>query len=145
MPRLVAVGDEELGERLGNALDPIGGELDIPPAIPAMDRQMVLARMVQDVRSAAGQPLDAGEAMRLGQALGATIDQLLIEQIDPRRLRGLDIGDALSGHWRASLNLLEILLDRWPTELARLGMIDLADRRNRLLSYAARRWQEAPP
>ena len=145
MPRLVPIGDEELGERLGNALDPIGAGADIPPAIPTMDRQMILARLVSQVRAEHRQPVDAGEAMRLGQALGATIDQLHIAQVDPRALAELDLSDALSGHWNASLRLLEILLDRWPEELARLGMIDLADRRNRLLGHVARRWREAPP
>lgn len=145
MPRLVPIGDEELGERLGNALDPIGAGAEIPPAIPMMERQMILARLVSQVRAELRQPVDAGEAMRLGQALGATIDQLHVAQVDPRRLAELDLSDALSSHWNASLRLLEILLDRWPEELARLGMIDLADRRNRLLGHVARRWHEAPP
>ena len=145
MPRLVPIGDEELGERLGSALDPIGAGADIPPAIPTMDRQMILARLVQQVRAEHGQPVDAGEAMRLGQALGATIDQLHVARVAPARLAMLDLTDALSGHWNASLRLLEILLGRWPAELARLGMIDLAERRNCLLDHAARRWREAPP
>ncbi len=145
MPRLVPIGDEELGERLGSALDPIGDAPDIPPAISAMDRQMILARLVSEVRAGAGQPVDAGEAMRLGQALGATIDQLHIEQVEPGRLRTLDLTDVLSGHWRASLRLLEIMLDRWPEELARAGCIDLADRRNRLLGHVAKRWRADPP
>lgn len=144
MPRLVPIGDEELNERLGNALDPIGAGAEIPPAILPMDRQMILARLVQEVRAAHRQPVDAGEAMRLGQALGATIDQLHAAQVDPRALRGLE-PEGLSEHWSASLRLLEILLDRWPEELARLGMIDLADRRNRLLDHVARRWREVPP
>lgn len=145
MPRLVPIGDEELGERLGNALDPIGAGADIPPAIPTMERQMILARLVSQVRAEHRQPVDAGEAMRLGQALGVTIDQLYVAQVDPRRLAELDLDDTLSSHWNASLRLLEILLTRWPEELARLGMIDLADRRNRLLGHVARRWREAPP
>ena len=145
MPRLVPIGDEELGERLGNALDPIGAGADIPPAIAPMDRQMILARLVSEVRAAHRQPVDAGEAMRLGQALGATIDQLHVARVDPRRLAEIEGAEGLSEHWDASLRLLEILLTRWPEELARLGMIDLAERRNRLLDHVARRWKEAPP
>ncbi|MPT48126.1 MAG: double-strand break repair protein AddB [Sphingobium sp.] len=145
MPRLVPIGDEELGERLGSALDPLGEGLDIPPAIPAMDRQMILAHMVQQVRAEHRQPVDAGEAMRLAQALAQSIDQLHIEMVEPRRLKELPMAEELSGHWQASLRLLTILLDRWPEELNRLGMIDLADRRNRLLSHVAKRWKETPP
>jgi len=145
MPRLVPIGDEDLGERLGTALDPMGEGADIPPAITAMDRQMILARLVQQVRADHRQPVDAGEAMRLGQALCATIDQLHVERIDPRRLREIDAAGDLSEHWGVSLRLLSILLDRWPDELARLGMIDLADRRNRMLDHVAKRWKETPP
>lgn len=150
MPRLVPIGDEELGERLGAALDPLGEGADVPPAIPGMERQMILARLVQQVRAESRQPVDAGEAMRLGQALGRSIDQLHVERIDPRLLRDLDAnrfdgGGELSDHWRASLHLLSILLDRWPEELARRGAIDLADRRNRMLDHVAKRWREAPP
>tara|TARA_R110000782_G_scaffold78276_4_gene155068 strand:+ start:4372 stop:7398 length:3027 start_codon:yes stop_codon:yes gene_type:complete len=145
MPRLVPIGDENLGERLGNALDPLDDAPDIPPAIPPMERQMILARMVQDARARTGQPVDAGEAMRLGQALGQVIDQMLIEQVDPLKLRALDLSADLSGHWNASLQLLELLLDQWPQELARKGMIDLADRRNRLLEHVAKRWKAVAP
>src|SRR3546814_5394143 len=51
LPRLVPLGDLDLDEKLGSALDPIGEDVDIPPAIAPMERQMILARMVQDVRS----------------------------------------------------------------------------------------------
>lgn len=145
MPRLVPIGDEALDERLGNALDPIGEEAAVPPAVAPMERQMILARLVQQARAEIGQPVNAGEAMRLGQALGAVVDQLFVEQIDPRRLHEIDMEDALSGHWQSSLRLLGLLLDRWPEELACLGMIDLTDRRNRLLSHLAKRWRNAPP
>lgn len=145
LPRLVPVGDPELGERLGSALDPIGEGADIPPAIQPMERQMILARMVQEARAATGQPIDAGEAMRLGNALGQTLDQLLIERIDPARLRNLNISGDLSDHWNKSLELFNILLDRWPRELAARGQIDLAEWRNRLLSHVAGRWRKDPP
>lgn len=145
MPRLVTVGDDDLGERLGNALDPLGSGVLVPPAVAPMDRLMILARLVQEARAAQGRAVDAGEAMRLARALGETIDQLHVERVDPARLRHLDLRDELSRHWRASLDLLDLLLESWPKELARLGRIDQADRRNRLLDHVARRWREAPP
>lgn len=140
MPRLVPIGDIDLDERLGSALDPIGHDADIPPAIGTMERQMILARLVQQL----GTGVDAGEAMRLAQALAQSLDQMLVERVPPARLRDLDLGD-LSTHWAASLHLLELVLDRWPGELAQRGMIDAAERRNRLLDHVAKRWREAPP
>ncbi len=145
LPRLIPVGDLELGEKLGSALDPMGQGVDIPPAIQPMERQMILARMVQEVRTAAGQPVDAGEAMRLATALGQTLDQLLVERVGPEKLRDLDISGDLSDHWNKSLDLFNILLDRWPRETAARGLIDMAERRNRLLAHIAERWRTAPP
>lgn len=145
LPRLVPIGDLDLGEKLGSALDPIGESADIPPAIAPMERQMILARMVQDVRAAAGQPVDAGEAMRLATALGQTLDQLLVERVGPEKLRDLGISGDLSDHWNKSLELFNILLDRWPRELAARGVIDMAERRNRLLAHVAERWRTDPP
>jgi ATP-dependent helicase/nuclease subunit B len=145
LPRLVPIGDPELGERLGSALDPIGAGADIPPACPPMLRQMILARLVQTARQRAGQPVEAGEAMRLGQALGAALDQLLIEDVPLDRLKKLDISGDLSTHWQKSLDLFALLMEQWPRELARLGLIDMADRRNRLLAHVAKRWTQEPP
>ncbi|MCJ8157870.1 double-strand break repair protein AddB [Sphingomonas sp. LaA6.9] len=145
LPRLIAIGDPELDERLGSALDPIGSGEPIPPAIDPMRRRLMLARLVQAERARAGEPVDAAEAVRLAAELARTLDQLLVECVDPRRLKTLEVAAELSEHWQKSLSLLSIILDRWPEELARIGRIDMAERRNRLLERVARRWREAAP
>jgi len=152
LPRLVAIGDPELDERLGGLLDPIGegpighGEAEpIPPAIDPLERQMILARLTGEARAAAGDPIDGGEAIRLAGELGRTLDQLLIEQVPPARLRELvDLPD-LSEHWQRSLDMLDAILTRWPEERAARGRIDLAERRNLLLDRIASSWRVTPP
>src|SRR3546814_2340447 len=57
----------------------------------------------------------------------------------------LPISGDLSDHWNKSLELFNILLERWPRELAARALIDMAERRNRLLAYIAERWRSAPP
>lgn len=144
LPRLVAIGDPELDERLGGLLDSIGGgeEQPIPPAIAPLERQMILARLTREARLAANDPIDGGEAIRLAGELARTLDQLLIEQIDPGKLPELP---DLSEHWQTSLAQLDAILSRWPAELAARGRIDMAERRNRLLDRVARNWRERPP
>ncbi len=142
LPRLVAIGDPDLGEQAGGALDPLAEGEAIPPAIAPMRRQMILARMVQQ---AAGQPMDAAQAIKLGQALGTVLDQMQVERVPVTALSELALSDELSGHWQRSLDLFSILIRRWPEELARLGLIDLADRRNRLFDRLAGRWAKEPP
>ncbi len=142
LPRLVALGDPDLGEQVGGALDPLGEDDPIAPAIAPMRRQMILARMVQQ---GSAHPVDAGQALKLAQALGAILDQMQVERVPMRALAELSLSDDLSQHWQTSLRLFGLLLAQWPQELARLGCIDLADRRNRLLDRMAVRWTKAPP
>ncbi len=143
LPRLVPVGDPELDERIGGALEPLGDGDAIPPAIEPTERLMLLAALVQ--RHSPGE-IDAAEALRLAADLARTLDQLLVERIDPERLRSFaaELPD-LQLHWQASLDRLAVILDAWPAVLRERGRIDLADRRNRLLTRVSRRWRERPP
>ncbi|HEV2818567.1 MAG TPA: double-strand break repair protein AddB [Allosphingosinicella sp.] len=142
LPRLVPVGDPELDERIGAMLEPLEPQpAPVPPAIEPELRLMLLARLVQTHLGA-----DAAEALRLAGELARTLDQLLIEEIEPGRLAGFaaDLPE-LSLHWQKSLDQLRLILLDWPEVLRDRGVIDLADRRNRLLRAVARRWRDRPP
>ncbi|MEG3180276.1 double-strand break repair protein AddB [Sphingomonas sp. LT1P40] len=140
LPRLVAIGDPELDEAAGPFLDPADDDVAIAPAVNPLQRRLILARLVQ-----AGDPgVDAAEAVRLAGELGRTLDQLLVEEVDPRRMREIEVGE-LSAHWQRSLDLFEIALSKWPQELEKLGRIDLAARRNALLDRVSMRWRDEPP
>lgn len=143
LPRLVPIGDPELDERIGGALEPLGEESGIPPAVEPTERLFLLARLVQQHMPG---DIDAAEALRLAEDLARTLDQLLIEEVEPARLRGFaaDLPD-LSLHWQSSLERLGIILDQWPALLKERGRIDLTERRNRLLDALARRWRRTPP
>jgi ATP-dependent helicase/nuclease subunit B len=143
LPRLVPVGDPELDERIGGALEPLGDGDEIPPAIEPTERLFLLARLVQQHMPG---DVDAAEALRLAEDLARTLDQLLVEEVEPARLREFvaELPD-LSIHWQKSLERLGLILDEWPALLKERGRIDAADRRNRLLDRVARRWRERPP
>jgi len=141
LPRLVAIGDPELDDRLGAALDPVDGDEPVPPAIAPIERQLMLARLVQRARAQAGDPVDAAEAMRLAADLARVLDQLQIEEVRVASIAEA-VAPELAQHWQASLAVLETILAHWPRVLASLGKIDLAERRNQLLDRAAKRWRE---
>ncbi|HEX6377352.1 MAG TPA: double-strand break repair protein AddB [Allosphingosinicella sp.] len=142
LPRLVPVGDPELDERIGGALEPLGEGEMLPPAVEPLERLFLLARLVQQHLG----DIEAAEALRLAEDLARTLDQLLVEEVDPAGLRGFaaELPD-LSLHWQASLDRLGLILDQWPRLLAERGRIDLAERRNRLLAAVAKRWRTTPP
>ena len=78
LPRLVAIGDPELDEAAGAAIDPADDSDPAPPAVPPLQRRMILARLVSEECARAGQPVDAAEAVRLAGELAMTLDQLLV-------------------------------------------------------------------
>ncbi|MHA6722652.1 double-strand break repair protein AddB [Sphingomonas sp. RS2018] len=141
LPRIVAVGDAELDEGVGPVFDPADDATPIPPAIEPLERRMLLARLVQE-----GDPtLDAGEAVRLAGDLARTLDQLLVEEIAPERLRDVSLAEGLSQHWERALSSFALVLDRWPAVLAERGRIALADRRRLLLDRVGQSWRHSPP
>ena len=103
LPRLVALGDPEMGEAVGAALDP-ADDIDPPlPAVPPYQRRMILARLVSEERAREGHPVDAAEAVRLAGELARTLDQLLVEEVDPAALREANV--ALQPGIPASVNI----------------------------------------
>src|SRR5688500_8625763 len=140
LPRLIAIGDPDLGERIGGALDPIELASDIPPAIDPLERQLLLARLIRSEGES------AAEAMRLAIELARTMDALAVEEVPATRLAEAVSGAPdLAGHWLQSIERFRAVLDRWPNVLAERGVIDLADRRSCLLNALAERWKLTPP
>ena len=140
LPRLIPIGDPELDERIGGALDPADASDPVPPAIGPLERLLSLAELVR----AEGE--GTAEALRLAAEIGRTLDALLVEEIKPSKL-GEAAADApeLAGHWQVSLDRLRAIVNDWPKRLHELGRVDLADRRNLLLHSLAERWSSNPP
>ena len=138
LPRMIPVGDPELEERVGGALDRIDDHVPIPPAVDPIERLLKLASLVRGEGSA--------ESLRLAAELARTLDALLVEQIDPNRLKEATAGDSdLASHWEKSLQKLQLIYESWPHLLAERGAIDLAERRNRSLARLAEAWKDDPP
>ena len=138
LPRLIPVGDPEIDDRIGGALDPADQAEPVPPAIDPLARLLTLASIV---------PADgAAERLRLAADLVRTLDALRIEEVEPRRLRdAVAETDELARHWQISLEKLQLIYEKWPGILAERGAVDLAERRNRLLRRIAERWEANPP
>jgi ATP-dependent helicase/nuclease subunit B len=137
LPRLIPIGDPDVGDRVGGALEPMDAD-PVPPAINPTERLLKLASLIRGEGSA--------ESLRLAADLARTLDALLIEEIAPTALRDA-VGEAtdLASHWEVSLAKLQLIYDQWPAILAAQGALDLAERRNRLLHRLAERWALEPP
>lgn len=148
MPRMIAVGDLDLDEKLGAGLDPLGAE-DIPPACDPVARWLTLDRLIAEERAGEGMdPLPGRARLNLAREMARTMDRLLVEEKAPADLMAdavLDrLGD-LAGHWTRAIRLFARVNMRWQMELEARGQVDAATRRNLLFAHAARRWNESPP
>lgn len=136
LPRLVALGDEDLEESAGGALDRIDAE-PLPPVVAPMERRMLLAQMVGDAKSG----VSPVEAIRLADSLARLIDQLEVEQRSFADLEGAKQDD-LSEHWDEAFALLRTILPRWSALCAGRGSVDRAAQRNIMLDRTAKRWRD---
>ena len=80
--------------------------------------------------------------------IAETMDRLLVEDIAPEDLLGervLDVVGSVAGHWQNSLRRFARVQARWRVELAEMGRVDAATRRNLLFAHAAESWRAEPP
>jgi ATP-dependent helicase/nuclease subunit B len=142
-PQMRPLGDLDEGEP---PFEPGDLALDLPAAIEPMKRRFELTRLVSEHWDLLeGRDLTAASALEMADALGGFLDSLQIEELEPfEKLAGLVEAD-LADHWRVSRRFLEMALTEWPKRLAGLGVIDVSERRVRLLRRLARAWTDHPP
>src|SRR4249919_768233 len=74
LPQLIPVGDPELDERIGGALDRIDDRESVEPSIDPTDRLLRLASIARGEGTA--------ESLRLAADLARTLDALLVEEVE---------------------------------------------------------------
>jgi ATP-dependent helicase/nuclease subunit B len=142
LPAMTPIGDideDEIGF-LAAEEPALAGMADLPPAMPSLRRQLILAQMIM----AKDATMSAAHAARLANELARLLDEAQTERLDFADLEKI-VPDRFSQHWQETLVFLQIVTEHWPTILAEQGCIDAADRRNRLIGAQVALWQEAPP
>ena len=141
LPQIRALGDLDEGEP---PFEAGAWALDLPAAVSPLRRRFELARLVLD-HNKFDRPIGPSEALALADALAGFLDSLQIEEkVDPAKVETLVEGDH-AAHWRRSADFLAIATKLWPERLNALGLIDLTERRVRLLRLLERQWTEHPP
>ena len=137
LPRIDPIGDVE--EESPDMLDVGVDAPSLPPAMDPLRRQLWLAQILERFKLGDVAPTPP-QAMRLAESLARLLDSLCNADATPEMLRDL-LPDRFSRHWQDILKLLTILIDRWPAILEEQGVIDAADRRNRLVRLRCDVWR----
>ena len=114
--------------------------LDVPPAIDPLERQALLAQLIQKVP---GRTDTLGQAMELAGALAHLMDQVYTEGLDLSDLVNL-VPEDFAKHWQITLDFLKILSEYWPAILREKGVIDAALRRDILIRRLTEFWTKHP-
>ncbi|MEP3224473.1 MAG: double-strand break repair protein AddB [Parasphingorhabdus sp.] len=145
LPQMAVIGDLELDESIGVALDNGQLALDVPPAVDPLNRLLTLARLIEQERAASGNPILSKDALRLAREFARTLDQLTVEEKALSALVDIDVEPELSEHWQESLAFFRVIAQKWQEKLVQLGAIDEAARRNALFDQSVKTWQTQPP
>jgi len=152
LPRLLPLGDLDAEELLLTADEAAGAgsfDADLPPAMPALRRQLLLSRLILawarlEAGSGKGPTPSEDQAVRLAAELARLLDQVETEGLGFEPLATL-VPDDYAAHWQTTLRFLGILTDQWPAVQAEAGCIGPAERRRLLLEGQAEAWRRDPP
>jgi ATP-dependent helicase/nuclease subunit B len=139
LPRIIAPG----------AIDEAGlaltGGLMLPPAIPVLQRQSILAKLILALNGANGAPRKLDQAWALAADLAALLDEADEAEIDLASTLPKVVAAELASHWQTTLEFLEIITHRWPEILAGMGMLNPAARQSALIDAQGQAWRANPP
>lgn len=146
LPVMQPLGDVDEGElSLTGVVGDGAAALDVPPAIPPLERTLLLSNLVLAWRRAQGDDSDdPAQAFRLAAELAGFLDQVQTEGCSLSDLHTL-VPEEFASHWQVTIEFLRIVGEAWPAILAERGYLDPAARRDRLLRLLAANWRDQPP
>lgn len=127
---LLVAGDPKMARKL----------LELPPAVSAQERQMVLARAI--MKNPRLSP-SLSTAMKLAAELGHFIDQAIEYDIDLKKIDQLS-DPSFGTQWDKTREMLRIVTDEWPAYLAEHNRKDASQRKRVMMQMLAQHWQDKP-
>lgn len=143
-PRFMPIGDvddEDLDLSLLSLTGGLSSVLDLPPVISSIDRRYILAQLI----SQKDKGFSWAQCLDFAKSLARLMDQVYTENLNLSDLPDLVPTNELSDHWKEIVQFLDILSEQWPKILQERGVIDGADRRNRLMNALSDFWSNYPP
>ena len=102
----------------------------IPPALSSLERTLLLARLCAKKPSTS----TPDGAFKVAIGLGEVLDEFYQFEVKTTDLSVLVQNPVFAEHWNETVTFLDIITKEWPKILTRMGKIDEADRRIRLIN-----------
>ena len=134
LPGMQALGDIDADELT------LHGTLDAPPAIPALKRQVLLARSLMQ----SGYSEVPAQAAAAAASLARLLDEIQTEELPDNAFETL-VPENYADHWQKILSFLSTIRHVWPGLLEGLGLSDPAVRRIAVFDAQIAHWQASPP
>lgn len=140
LPRIQPIGDLDEEDLSFTLTHNFRYADSLPAAMPGLQRQMILAHILQ-----AKDPLSSPEqSLSLAQALGRLMDQIYTENLSLKNIEKL-VPSIFAEHWQITIDFLKILSEHWPKILKEKNQIDESDHRNLSILTLAQAWEKNPP
>jgi len=143
LPRIDSPGDmdnDDLGLKVSGSPILSQALMDIPPAVPRLHRQLMLA---EEILKIPGMASSVQKAIKLGGELGRFLDELQRNNIELKNVEKL-VPPEFKGQWSHTAEFLKILTHTWPEKLEKLGMVDPEEHKNALIQIQALHWRQHP-
>ena len=137
LPEMRPLGDVDEDEAF---FDEAFDDLDLPPSIAPIRRQLLLAQLVRRFQK----DLTFAQAASLASGLAKFLDEAQTQGADLSKLEDL-APERFAEHWGKVRDFLRIIRDHWPSIVKDEGAIDPAERRNLALTALAIRLAKNPP
>jgi ATP-dependent helicase/nuclease subunit B len=150
LPRIIPIGDideDEIAFAEAASGDIAADALAVPPALDALERRLLLTRLVTqwanspELHGVSGAPLVAqtpAAACQLADDLARLIDDMTTRGVPWNRLEEI-VPDRFDIYWQQTLKFLQIAHQAWPKILKERGCIEAADRRDALIKAETQR------
>lgn len=135
LPRLVPLSDLDEEDALFSGFS-AATEVEIPPAIAPLRRQLMLTALIQKAQKQSPE-----QAVQLAAELAKLLDEVQTERLNFDRLKNLVEGD-YAEHWKTTLQFLELVTDAWPKILAEENALDPAAQRNAVFAAQIAAWEK---
>lgn len=139
LPIIQAIGDSDIEDMAFHITD----THDIPPAIDSTERQIILARLLEQAWQG---EYNFTQALSIAGDLGRLIDQIHTQNLPLSNLETLLKDREFAEHWNLTLSFLNLLLaDLWPTYLSATGKIDGGLHRRLSIEARTEFYRKNPP